>query len=165
MPFCCHADRNRVCDDDGGEHSRLTPGGQPITSGLSGRDMPIAASTFALRAMRTRLYLFSIQYLGDVCRSPLFRRHHDRSYAHNANEDPAPILPGMYPDVVGPVRLADLQLGAFYLRSFDNQALVPLHNDAKRETMMAARGSYARRLTDERYPAADLISAGGACPA
>jgi hypothetical protein len=71
------------------------------------------------------------QYLGDVCRSPLFRRYHDRSYAYNANEDPAPILPGMYPDIVGPVRLPDLQLGAFPLRAFDNKALAPPPNDAK----------------------------------
>jgi hypothetical protein len=32
-----------------------------------------------------------------------------------------PFLPGMYPGVAGPVRLPDLQLGAFFLRPFDNK--------------------------------------------
>lgn len=63
-------------------------------------------------------------YLGDVRRSPLFRKFADRSYVHNVNDAAIPIVPGMYPDLSGPVRRPDLQLGAFYLRSFDNQALV-----------------------------------------
>jgi hypothetical protein len=42
----------------------------------------------------------------------------------------------MYPCVVGPVRVPDLQLGAFYLRSFDNQGLASLRNDAKRPTRL-----------------------------
>jgi hypothetical protein len=75
-------------------------------------------------------------YLGDVVRSPLFRRHYDRSFVYSAHEAPVPVLPGMYPDVVGPVRLPDLQLGAFYLRSFDNQALVPLCNNEKPPTRL-----------------------------
>src|SRR5262245_52819215 len=41
-------------------------------------------------------------YLGDVCRSPLFRRHHDRCYVYSASDAAVPVLPGIYPDVVGP---------------------------------------------------------------
>jgi len=76
------------------------------------------------------------RYLGDICRSPLFRRHCERSYVHYAADAAVPVLPGMYPDVVGPVRLPDLQLGAYYLRSFDNKALAPRCNDAKRPTRL-----------------------------
>src|SRR5262245_61802165 len=65
----------------------------------------------------------SAPYLGDVCRSHLFRRHYERSYAYASGAGPVPVLPGMYPDVVGPVRLPDLQLGANYLRPFDSKAL------------------------------------------
>jgi hypothetical protein len=62
-------------------------------------------------------------YLGDVWRSQLFYRYYDRSFVYNVNDAAVPVLNGMYPDVVGPVRLPDLQLGAFYLRSFDNHLL------------------------------------------
>ncbi len=89
-------------------------------------------------------------YLGDVCRSPLFRRHHDRSYVYSAHEAPVPVLPGMYPDVVGPVRLPNLQLGAFYLRSFDNQALVPPRNDAKRPTRLFSFVGNAKNAPEVR---------------
>lgn len=63
-------------------------------------------------------------YLGDVHRSPLFRRFADRSYVHSSSDAAVPVLPGMYPDLPGPVRRPGLQLGAFYLRSFDNKALL-----------------------------------------
>ena len=75
-------------------------------------------------------------YLGDVWRSHLFHRYHDRSFVHNGNDAAVPVLPGMYPDVIGPVRLPDQQLGAFYLRPFDNQLLVPPPNDAKQPTRL-----------------------------
>jgi hypothetical protein len=42
----------------------------------------------------------------------------------------------MYTGVFGPVRLPDLQLGAFFLRSFDNQGLAPLYDDVKRPTLL-----------------------------
>jgi hypothetical protein len=74
-------------------------------------------------------------YFGDVCRSPLFRRHHERSYVYDLGDALVPVLPGMYPDVVGPVRLPDLQLGAYHLR-FDSKALAPRCNDAKRPTRL-----------------------------
>ena len=64
-------------------------------------------------------------YLGDVLRAPLFRACEERSYVHNVNDAAVAVLPGMYPDIQGPPRLPDLQLGAFYLRCFDNQALLP----------------------------------------
>ena len=47
-----------------------------------------------------------------------------------------PVLPGIYPAVAGPVRLPYLQLGGFFLRSFDNKALAPRYNDAKRPTLL-----------------------------
>jgi len=53
-------------------------------------------------------------YLGDICRSPLFRRHQNRSYVYRANDAAVPVLPGMYPDIVGPVRLPDLQSKGFF---------------------------------------------------
>lgn len=64
-------------------------------------------------------------YLGDVYRSPVFRRFSERCYVHNGSDAAVPVLPGMYSDVPGPVRLPALQLGAFYIRCFDNQALTP----------------------------------------
>ena len=66
---------------------------------------------------------YSEPYLGDIFRSPVFQRYEDRSFVYSAHEAPLPRLPGMYPDVVGPVRLPELQLGAFYLRCFDNALL------------------------------------------
>jgi hypothetical protein len=75
-------------------------------------------------------------YLGDICRSPLFRRHHDRCYVYNSSDGGIPFLPGMYPGVAGPVRLPDLQFGAFFLRPFDNKELAPRYNEAKRPTRL-----------------------------
>lgn len=62
-------------------------------------------------------------YLFDVLLSPLFRRHRARCYVFNSNDDAAPVLPGMYPDVSAPVRRPAVQLGGFYVRSFDNRLL------------------------------------------
>ena len=70
-------------------------------------------------------------YLGDVLRSPLFKRNHDRSYVHNVNDAASPVVPGMYPDLPGPLRRPEVQLGAFYLRCFDNQALLA-RDDARK---------------------------------
>ena len=75
-------------------------------------------------------------YCGDIYRSPLFRRHHERSYVYDSGDGPVPVLHGMYPDVVGPVRLPDLQLGAYYLRPFDSKALALRCNDTKRPTRL-----------------------------
>src|SRR5262249_40695705 len=76
------------------------------------------------------------RYCGDIYRAPLFRRHHERSYVYNSGNGPVPVLPGMYPDVIGPVRLPDLQLGANYLRPFDSKALALRCNDTKRPTRL-----------------------------
>lgn len=63
-------------------------------------------------------------YCGDVYRSDLYKRFADRSYIHSMNDAALPVIPGIYPDLAGPLRRPELQLGGFYLRSFDNQALV-----------------------------------------
>jgi hypothetical protein len=62
-------------------------------------------------------------FLGDVMRSPLYRRFVERSFVHNVSDAAIPVVAGMYPDLEGPLRRPELQLGAFYLRSFDNKAL------------------------------------------
>lgn len=67
----------------------------------------------------------SDHFLGDVLRSETFRRHRERSFVYNHNDAAIPILPGIYPDLPGPVRVPELQVGGFYLRSFDNQLLAP----------------------------------------
>src|SRR5262249_27264943 len=76
------------------------------------------------------------RYFVGICRSPLFRRYHERSYVHYSGDAAVPVLPGIYLDVVGPVRLRDLQLGGYYLRSFDNKPLAPRCNDAKWPTRL-----------------------------
>lgn len=70
-------------------------------------------------------------YLGDVLKSPLYRSNSERSYVYNHTDDATPVVPGIYPDMAGPVRLPSIHLGGFYLRCFENAALlargVPRH--------------------------------------
>lgn len=63
-------------------------------------------------------------YLGDVLRSPLYREYRHRSFVFNHNDGAVPVVPGIYPDLAGPVRRPDLHLGGFYLRCFENELLV-----------------------------------------
>lgn len=63
-------------------------------------------------------------YLEDVLKSPLYRCNLDRSYVYNHTDDATPVVPGIYPDMAGPVRLSGIHLGGFYLRCFENAALL-----------------------------------------
>jgi len=65
----------------------------------------------------------SDHFLADVWNSTLFRKYREKSYVFNHNDAAIPLLPGIYPDLLGPLRLPGLQLGGFYLRSFDNKLL------------------------------------------
>lgn len=63
----------------------------------------------------------SDHFLSDVRRSRTYQLHVERAFVYNHNDAAIPMLPGIYPDLPGPVRLPELQVGGFYLRSFDNQ--------------------------------------------
>jgi hypothetical protein len=103
-------------------------------------------------------------YLGDVYRSPIFNRHHHRSFVYNSNDDVVPVLPGMYTGIVSPARLPDLQLAAYFIRSFDNRALGPRFDDAKRPTRLfsfVGNAKFApevrRRILALQHPDAVLL--------
>lgn len=83
------------------------------------------------------------RYLGDVYASSLFKRHKGRCYVHNATDNAVPVLPGLYPDVPSPVRCPGTQLGAFYLRCFDNQALLERHPGHEPNWLFSFAGNVA----------------------
>lgn len=103
-------------------------------------------------------------YLGDVYSSPCFRRFADRSYVHNISDAAVPVLPGMYPDLAGPLRRPELQLGAFYLRCFDNKALLADDDESKPTRLFSFVGNVSNapdvrsRILALNHPEALLLN-------
>jgi hypothetical protein len=104
-----------------------------------GRDFVLAE-----RAGGADLVLFvdvAEHYLGDVLRSRAFRENEDRAYVYTINDAATPVLPGMYVDIAGPVRLPSFHVGAFYLRCFDNAALLPRDDNTKPKYLFSFVGN------------------------
>lgn len=115
-----------------------------------------AGSDFCLAACpeKADLLLFvesEEPYLGDICRSPLFRQFRSRSFVYSTNDAAVPVLPGIYPDLALPLRLPDRHLGGFYLRSFDNGALCQASANDSPEFLFSFVGS-VRNSPDVRGP-------------
>lgn len=64
-------------------------------------------------------------FLGDVRRAVRRLENHERAFVYCHNDAAVALIPGIYPDLPGPCRLPDLQLGGFYLRCFENELLSP----------------------------------------
>jgi hypothetical protein len=102
-------------------------------------------------------------YLGDVTRSPLYRSFADRAYVHNCNDAAVPVVPGMYVDMPTPVRRPELQIGAFYLRLFDNEALLARDDETLPTVLFSFVGNVRTapevrgQIVALRHPGAHLV--------